>query len=203
MSKTSLKASIATVVKTNGVRSITGSNLRGKLDEIVDAIYPTADATALDGTEVIIVQQSSERVETTTQAIADLGGGGTWVTLGTIGFADVNASGATAAETFYLTTNEVDATLYYVDMIAFNTTQGFASVTEDVILGLQNYVPYLTATTAKGVFGGTENSLAGLLYQTQNTSYPYPISLIWLTSNPQDYTAGSITFYGLMKPFPF
>ena len=40
MSASALKASIASVIKANGSKSITGTNLQAKLFEMVDAMYP-------------------------------------------------------------------------------------------------------------------------------------------------------------------
>lgn len=40
MSKATLKASVASVIKTNGIEGITGANLQAKLFEIIDATYP-------------------------------------------------------------------------------------------------------------------------------------------------------------------
>lgn len=202
MSKTSLKASIATVVKTNGVRSITGSNLRGKLNEIVDELYPTADATALDGTEVIIVQQSGERVETTTQDIADLGGGGgdTWLTLGTVGFADVNAAAADPTVTINLTTNDLPSG-YYIERFYVETTQDFASTSlESFSLGTTG----IFFSSAAPFVIPLQDYLGGVTGEQFDYGSPATANIVltFVTTNTQDFTAGSLTVKALIKQFP-
>ena len=128
------------------------------------------------------------------------------VELGTITYNDINSASATQYISIPLTTNDFPDSSYCVGL--FYKVNDFFDGGSDVGRIYNQFNSYTYDFTQVAYANNYIQEINGVLIeesrqQPKKGAFQASLPLLFDTSNPQDYTSGSVTIYAIVKPFPF